>query len=220
MLGVLGVLAAGLISTWVATGCHRYPEETTLPRRPNAWWAVPVLATAEFTLGERLAGAPWIVVATYAASLVGMALLTAIDLDVARLPDRLTLPAYPCLAVLLLGCSWAAADYGAWLSAMVSGVSLGGAFLVLALISPRGLGIGDVKLAGLLGMLVGWLAWPLVIIAGLGAFVLGAMVGLVLILAGRATRSTPVPFGPSMMAAAMLTINVPPGAWQAVAGGV
>ena len=79
-------------------------------------------------------------------------------------------------------------------------------FALLALIHPGGLGWGDVKLSGVLGLYLGWLG-PTAVAAGLfGAFVLAALAGLGLIAAGRATRKSQLPFGPFMLVSAIAVI--------------
>jgi leader peptidase (prepilin peptidase)/N-methyltransferase len=84
-------------------------------------------------------------------------------------------------------------------------------YLVLALVSPGGggLGYGDVKLAGLLGLLLGWLGWGSVILSVVAAFVIGGVIALILLLSGRASRSTHIAFGPSMILGAWVALMFP-----------
>jgi leader peptidase (prepilin peptidase)/N-methyltransferase len=69
----------------------------------------------------------------------------------------------------------------------------------MALVSPAGMGMGDVKLAGLLGLLLGWLGWPVVVAGFLLGFVVQAVLGLALIVLRRAGRDTELPFGPALV---------------------
>src|SRR5580704_2515105 len=85
--------------------------------------------------------------------------LSGIDIAVNRLPDKLTLPAYPVL-ILLLGIAAVAEHSGALLRALLGGVVLTCAYFLLAVLRPGQLGAGDVKLAGLTGLALGWLGWP------------------------------------------------------------
>jgi leader peptidase (prepilin peptidase) / N-methyltransferase len=133
--------------------------------------------------------------------------LTVIDLRWRLLPGPLTLPAYPA-AALLLAAGAPASPGGArhFLSALAGLAAACLFFALLALIHPGGLGWGDVKLSGVLGLYLGWLG-PAAVAAGLlGAFVLAALAGLGLIAAGRATRKSQLPFGPFMLASAMAVI--------------
>jgi leader peptidase (prepilin peptidase)/N-methyltransferase len=68
------------------------------------------------------------------------------------------------------------------------------------------MGFGDVKLAGLLGLYLGWLGWSPVWIGTLAGFLLGGLAGVALLVARRAHRRTAIPFGPSMLAGALLAV--------------
>ena len=136
---------------------------------------------------------------------VGIA-LAAIDLDERRLPNALTLPSYAVGGVLL---AVAAAADGRWHS--FAGALLGMAVLfafyfVLALIYPAGMGFGDVKLAGVLGLYLGWLGAKEWFVGVLAGFFLGGVLGLLLIAVGRAGRKTKIPFGPFMLLGALIGI--------------
>jgi leader peptidase (prepilin peptidase)/N-methyltransferase len=133
--------------------------------------------------------------------------LAVTDLRWQRLPDRLTLPAYPAAALLLAGGALAVpGGAGHFLSALAGLAAAWLFFALLALIHPAGLGWGDVKLSGVLGLYLGWLG-PAAVVAGLlGAFVLAALAGLGLIATGKATRKSQIPFGPFMLASAIATI--------------
>jgi leader peptidase (prepilin peptidase)/N-methyltransferase len=71
------------------------------------------------------------------------------------------------------------------------------------------MGLGDVKLAGVLGMYLGYLGWAQLAVGVAGAFLLGGVFGIMLMLLGRAGRKTAVPFGPWMLL----------GAWIGIAAG-
>jgi leader peptidase (prepilin peptidase)/N-methyltransferase len=68
------------------------------------------------------------------------------------------------------------------------------------------MGFGDAKLAGVLGALMGYLSWSALIGATFGAFLLGAIVGVVLIVTSRGGRKTAIPFGPFMIGCALITV--------------
>jgi leader peptidase (prepilin peptidase)/N-methyltransferase len=130
--------------------------------------------------------------------------LAFIDLDTRRLPNVLVLPAYPVLAVLLTGAAVVTGDWGALLRAGLGGAALFGAFFLMALVYPAGMGFGDVKLAGVLGLVLGWFSWAAVVVGAFAGFFLGAVVGVVVMAAGPHGRKTAVPFGPFMIAGALL----------------
>ena len=136
---------------------------------------------------------------------VGLA-LAAIDIDTKRLPNALTLPSYVVLGVLLLlpavaGGQWG--DYGrAWLAAL----SLFAFYFLLAFIYPSGMGFGDVKLAGVLGLVLGWMSWGVLVVGGFLGFLLGAVLGGALMALRKAGRKTKIPFGPFMLLGALIAI--------------
>ncbi|MER7723837.1 A24 family peptidase [Streptomyces sp. NPDC096323] len=133
-------------------------------------------------------------------------LLATIDRRVHRLPDQLTLPA-AAAAVVLLGLAALVPEHGgAWLSALLGGAVLGAFYLLLFLINPNGMGFGDVKLALSLGVALGWYGWAVVFAGGFAGFLFGAVYGLGLVLTRRAGRKTGIPFGPFMLAGALLGI--------------
>ena len=133
--------------------------------------------------------------------------LAMIDLRHQRLPDLLTLPAYPA-SLLLLGVaallrSAARRPVIGALAGMAAALLL---FLLLALIAPAGIGGGDVKLAGVRGLSLGWLGAPAVAAGMFGAFALAAVAGAGLIATGRATRKSQLAFGPFLLGATLAVI--------------
>ncbi|WP_290062087.1 prepilin peptidase [Amycolatopsis solani] len=138
---------------------------------------------------------------------IGVA-LALIDFDCRRLPDAIVLPSYPVLAVLLAVSAWCRDDWWSLARAGIGGTALFAFYLLLALIHPRGMGFGDVKLSGLLGGLLAHLSWTALLLGAFGGFLLGAVAGVVVLAAGRGDRDTALPFGPFMIAAALVAVFV------------
>ena len=134
--------------------------------------------------------------------------LALIDLDTHRIPNVIVLPAY-VVGLLLLGVAAVlSGDYASLLLAGIGCVAMGLVYLAMAVAYPGGMGFGDVKLAGVLGLFLGWLGWaPLAVGASL-AFLLGGIFGVVVMLIRRGGRKTAIPFGPWMLAGAWLGIFV------------
>jgi leader peptidase (prepilin peptidase)/N-methyltransferase len=130
--------------------------------------------------------------------------LAAIDVAVQRLPDPLTLPAYPILIALLAAAAIAGHDAAALVRALLGGLALSGSYLLLALARPGQLGGGDIKLAGLAGLALGWLGWSTLITGAALGFVLAAIVGLVLLAARRVRLDSAISFGPFLLGGALL----------------
>jgi leader peptidase (prepilin peptidase)/N-methyltransferase len=85
-------------------------------------------------------------------------------------------------------------------------VALYALYFLLALVYPAGMGFGDVKLAGVLGLYLGWLGWAEVVTGGFLGFLFGGVVGGALMFARRAGRKSMLPFGPFMLAGALVAI--------------
>jgi leader peptidase (prepilin peptidase)/N-methyltransferase len=136
---------------------------------------------------------------------VGLA-LALIDLDCRRLPDVLTLPSYPVAIALLGGAALLGSDSGEWVRALVGGAVMYAVYFALCFAYPAGMGFGDVKLAGVLGLYTGWIGWGAWAVGLFLGFFLGGVFGVALILAKRGGRKTAVPFGPFMLLGALLAV--------------
>ena len=132
--------------------------------------------------------------------------LAAIDIRIQRLPDRLTLPAYPVLIVLLAVAALAGHDLSALGRALLGGLAMAAGYLLLGLVRPGQLGGGDIKLAGLAGLVLGWLGWRAVLYGAALGFVLAGVASLVLLATRRVTMRSTVSFGPYLLGGALLAI--------------
>ena len=161
------------------------------------------LATAAlFVAAALMYRNPWRAV-LLCAFLALMPAVTVIDARHRIIPNRLTYPAligFPIFVVV----GWA---LGAPLDPVRAGLGFavyGDGLLLLAIIS-RGMGMGDVKLAGVIGIVLGSLGLRFVGVAGGAAIVLGGLGGLLALLLGR-SRKDAIPFGPSMAVGAMVAV--------------
>lgn len=151
-------------------------------------------------------GPGWSTPALVVAAVAGVA-LGVIDAATHRLPNALTYPATAVVAVLLAAAATAGDTWDAALRALLGAGALGVGYLLLHLISPSGLGLGDVKLAVLLGMVGAWYGWTTLWAVALLPFLVGGVVALALIAARRATRKTAIAFGPAMLAGAAIALT-------------
>ena len=97
-------------------------------------------------------------------------------------------------------------DWSAYLRAWLAALALFAFYFLLAVIYPAGMGFGDVKLAGVLGLVLGWLGWGELVVGGFLGFLLGAVLGGVLMVVRKAGRKSKIPFGPFMLLGALLAI--------------
>jgi len=132
------------------------------------------------------------------------------DIKEHRLPNRLLLRWGVISALLLLGLSMVRGDYFPLLNAGMGALIFGGAYLILALISRGAMGMGDVKLALVLGLNVGYFSLSSLFVASVFAFVLASLVVLSGMIAGKLNAKSAVAFGPFMILGAALALLMTP----------
>src|SRR5206468_1409963 len=116
---------------------------------------------------------------------------------------------YPATLVAVAGflaAGPAIGNAGAGVRGLLAGAASFAFFLIVALIAPAGMGMGDVKLSFLIGLGLGFLGWRSVFAGFFLAFLSGAVTGIALMGLGKAGRKTAVPFGPFMALGAAATI--------------
>lgn len=130
--------------------------------------------------------------------------LTLIDIDTQTLPNRIVLPSLIVGTVLLGAAAVVGSDSSALLRAVIGSASLFLFYFILAVAYPRGMGFGDVKLAAVVGLYLGFLGWGELVVGAFGAFFVGGLFGLLLMVFRRATRKSSIPFGPWMLVGAWI----------------
>lgn len=121
--------------------------------------------------------------------------LVAIDLRSRRLPNRLVMPGYLVAAGTLTAVSVSSGTLP--VVALISAAAY--VLFLFALSFAGGMGMGDVKLAGVLGAAAGLLGPSVAVISPLLAFGFGGLASAVILIARRGTRTTRIPFGPFML---------------------
>lgn len=240
LLGVMGALVGVPVARWLRWVTYRKPDEVELPLPGSRWWVVPALAVSWGVLTWRVvvaspgqpggsdpgADSPYawavhtIVLGTLLVVAISCACLAAMDFDVHRLPDRLM---WPSMGLMLLGLGTAGVIAAAWgdiVRVVVAGLACSLGYLALALLSlARGslaVGLGDVKLAGLLGMGLGWFGWQSVLIGMYAGFLVGGLFAVFLLVTRRTDRHGHLAYGPPMMVGALLALLFLPGALSSV----
>jgi leader peptidase (prepilin peptidase) / N-methyltransferase len=198
---IASLAAAGLLAGW--------PQRAVIARldispRPPALVAGAVTA---ILLGGLAARVHPVLVLAAACWLAACAVpLACTDFAVQRLPDPLTGAAYAGTVVLLLLAAAVGGPWSALFRALLGGLALAGFYLLLILISPSGMSLGDVKLAASLGSLLAWFSWRLLIAGGFAGLCLGALAAGALLASRRVSRKHLIPFGPFMIAGAVLAV--------------
>jgi len=157
--------------------------------------AVEALTAALFAaVGARLADS-WALPA-FLVLTAALVAITAVDLELFVIPNRILYPALFLSAPLLVMAAVVGDDMGSLRDAALGGVLAWVLFFVIHLVSPRGMGFGDVRLAGLVGLHLGWLSLGHVAVGLFAAFCLAAVLGVGLIATGVRSRKDKIPFGP------------------------
>ena len=153
----------------------------------------------------------WLVVACLGYFVWMAGRLAVIDIRSHLLPNRIVLPSYwtgvPLAAAAALGSG--AFELGGLLRVAGGGALLWLVYFILRVVYPAGMGFGDVKLAGVLGLYLGFLSWSHLFWGTAAAFVLGGLYGIGIIVARRGTAKSAIPFGPFMLAGAALALLLP-----------
>lgn len=183
-----------------------YRELAAAPRLA-AWLAVAAAAVwALLTIArDGAANAPEDLPAYLAVGLLGVA-LAYVDLRTQLLPDWLTLTAFGAAGAWLTVAAALTGDWSAYGRAWAAAAACLAFYLLLALLRPADLGLGDVKLSASLGLLLGWVGWSTVAGGVFLAFVAGGLIGIALLAVGRAGRRTSLPFGPPMLLGALAAL--------------
>ncbi len=178
---------------WLRRRC-RYCGRPISARYPVVESLVAGLVVASYLLF----GLSLLAVAFVYLGVVSVALVF-IDIDVQRLPNSLVLPSYPVVAALLVADAAVGNDWGA-LGRSGAGLGiLGGFYGLLWLAYPTGLGFGDVRTAGLLGIAVGYLGWDSLAVGAIAGPIAGGLVVLVGLAIGRVHRKSRIPYGPALI---------------------
>lgn len=158
-------------------------------------------------LGARLGWSPALLYLAYLVP-VGVA-LAVVDWRTRLLPTKVIAPSYAVVAVLVLVASLVAGDWASVVRAGLGWLVAGGTFFVLWFVYPKGMGYGDVRLSGVLGLALGWLGWAELLTGVYAGFVLGGVGGL-LLSALRVVDRKAYPFGPFMLVGALLGVLAGP----------
>ncbi|WP_285789388.1 prepilin peptidase [Micromonospora sp. NBRC 101691] len=189
---------------WFAGRCVR-GHRLGVPR-----WVTAALAGLAGALLAAALGAVAVLPLLLALAVLGV-LLGVVDVACHRLPDPLVLPALaatpPLLGLVALGTG----QWDDWVRGLLACLAVGAAFTGLVLLPGGGFGFGDAKVGALLGWYLGWLGWDAALLGVALPWVVNAPVLLVLLAVRRVRWRTKLPFGPALLAGALLAVLVTAG---------
>lgn len=200
---VLAAVAGALLGWWPLAAWTRHVSNGDRMPLSRLRIAAAVLTAVMFgALALRFGPTP--ILAALLALAAASTVLALVDLAEKRLPNAVLFPVLGVIAVLLVPASWAAGTWWPLAWAALGALAMFAIYLLLALVSPSSMGMGDVKLALVIGLLAGWFGFDAWLIALFAAFAVGGLAALVALALRRATLRSSIPFGPSMLAGALL----------------
>jgi leader peptidase (prepilin peptidase)/N-methyltransferase len=172
-------------------------------RRGLRWKAAIATAVVAGLMGAAVGWTPALSFLLYLAP-VGVA-LAVIDWRTRLLPTKVIAPSYLVVAALAALAAWSESDLDALITAGLGWLVAGGTFFLLWFIYPRGMGYGDVRLSGVLGIALGYLGWSELLVGVYAGFILGGVGGALLSLLRLVDRKA-YPFGPFMLVGAVVGV--------------
>ncbi|MFE6256228.1 prepilin peptidase [Agromyces sp. NPDC057865] len=202
---VVAAIVGAALGWWPLAAWTQYSiKGERMPLRTVRVAGAVVTAVTYGALAWRF-GLSWILPAllVFAAASTVLAL---VDLAEKRLPNAVIFPTLGVVGVLLVPPTWAAGEWMALVWAAAGAAGMFAVYFVIALISPSAMGMGDVKLALVIGLLLGWFGLSAWVVGLLAAFVVGGIIAIVALLLRRVTLRGSIPFGPSMLAGALIAM--------------
>ncbi|GAA4714588.1 prepilin peptidase [Phytohabitans rumicis] len=210
---VLGVLLGPVLRAQI----HRYAVPVGEPWRDasRAWsfrtgprlGVVEAVAAAVLALVAWRVPEPLVLLAVAWVAVFGV-VLAFVDLAVHRLPDRLTLTAFGGGLVLFGLSAVVDGEYGPLWSAVVCALAVSAFYLILAVASPAGMGLGDVKAALSVGLVAGWFGLGVALAAAVAGFLLAGLYAAALLVLRKAGRKDHIAHGPFLLLGALIALTV------------
>ncbi|MDQ2662260.1 MAG: A24 family peptidase [Actinomycetota bacterium] len=202
---VVAAILGALLGWWpLAAWTQRSIKGERMPQRTARVAAAAITAVTFGALALRF-GLSWILPALLAFG-AGSTVLTLVDLAEKRLPNAVVFPALAAVALLLVPATLASGTWWPLLRALAGAAGMFAVYFVLALVSPSSMGMGDVKLSLVIGLLLGWFGLNAWLVGLLAAFVVGGVIAIVALALRRVTLRGSIPFGPSMLAGALIAV--------------
>lgn len=211
------MITAGVALLSAVAGLLAAPRLARFGDHPSRWlnrWLVAAVSALAGGCSAAVANGP-VQLITFVILAIGCGWLALVDLATYRLPDRLVFPLYG-VAILGLGFSTIATGHPRrLLAAVITGAAVLAGYFILGLITGR-LGLGDVKLAGLIGLMLGWAGPSQTALGALAGFAVGAVMAGALLIFRRTDRKADFPFGPAMIIGAALGLAFGPAIFPAL----
>lgn len=216
VLAVVCALMGAVVGSLLTVVIDRVPAHEPMAPAVTSWLRRPRSRSRHSPLVELSSGvlfaaaglrfgADWALPA-YLVFFASLLAVTVIDLEHFIVPNRIVVATLAVSVPLLVAAAALDGDWSSLRTAVVGALAAGGSLLVVNLVSPRGMGMGDVKLAVVLGLFLGWINLAHVLLGLFLGFLLGALGGVLLMVLGRRSRSDHLPFAPFLAGGAVLAV--------------
>jgi len=205
LVATLGGLSGGLVAVWLAQTIPPRMEVEHRPR-PTWWWAFAIFVGGAFGWLLPDSVSAWALLPAFlvfGGATLGIAL---IDLDHQLIPNRVLFPALGAGAVLLAGGALIEGDVTALVRGVLGGLTYFLILLIIGLAARGGFGMGDVKLALLLGLFLGYLGWGVLTVGAVLAILLGGVASILLLVVTRSGRNAKFAYGPYLVAGSWVAV--------------
>jgi leader peptidase (prepilin peptidase)/N-methyltransferase len=210
LCGALGLLVPRLIAAVpepAEPAADKQPYADIAARPGLVWQSAAICAAIGVLVGGAI-GRDWPLLFLVPLVPVGMT-LALIDWRTRLLPTRIIAPTYLALVPLVVIAALASGEPRLLLRAAIGWAVMGGLYVLLWIVYPAGMGYGDVRLSGILGIVLGYLGWGQLALGGWSGFLLGGVGGVVLVALKLIDRKHN-PFGPWMLIGALVGIVAGP----------
>ncbi|MDQ6910079.1 MAG: A24 family peptidase [Actinomycetota bacterium] len=202
---VAGGVLCGLLGLGVGVFVNRLIDRWCSKGAPARYVIVAALTAGLFAATVFRFGAD-VVIPAYLVFFTCLVAVSTIDLDRRIIPNRIIYPTIFTSIPLLAIAAAVNGDFESLKNALIGGAAAFAALFVIHLISPAGMGFGDVRLSFILGLFLGWLSLSHVLVGIFLGFLLGAFIGLALVLSRIRSRKDAIPFGPFLAGGAALAV--------------
>lgn len=198
-----GVIVGAAVGTTVLPWWADRESRSAARSGPRTRFVGAVVTGVAFGLLALRVGMDAVLPAFLAVAAAGTA-ISIVDLREKRIPNRMLLVVAPVVALLLAGGLLLTGEPGRILAVFAGGAALFVLYFVIALVAPAAMGMGDVKLAAVLGGALGAAGLTGWLIGLLAAFIVGGVVAVIALVAGRVGWRGSIPFGPWMVVGAVI----------------
>jgi leader peptidase (prepilin peptidase)/N-methyltransferase len=202
---VAGAVLCGLLGVAVGILVNRVIDRWCSPGTPARNVIVELVTAGLFAATVFRFGGDAVIPA-YLVFFACLVAVSTIDLELRIIPNRIIYPTIFTAVPLLAVAAVVNGDFESLKNAMIGGAAAFAALFVIHLVSPAGMGFGDVRLSFVLGLFLGWLSLSHVLVGIFLGFLLGAFIGIALVVSRIRSRKDAIPFGPFLCGGAALAV--------------